>query len=71
MGARFTRRAESVQFSAFLKSRKNKAFEPIWAEIWMGKSNSLPSAGHYNANYENFQTDLYAQIRHEAFGEDI
>ena len=37
----------------------------------MGKSNSLPSAGHYNANYGNFQTDLYAQIRREAFGEDI
>ena len=27
--------------------------------------------GHYDANYGNFQTDLYAQIRHEAFGEDI
>src|ERR1700676_3468724 len=37
----------------------------------MGKSNSLPSAGHYNANYGNFQTGLYAQIRQEAFGEDI
>jgi SAM-dependent methyltransferase len=37
----------------------------------MGKSDSLPSAGHYNANYGNFQTELYAQIRHEAFGEDI
>ena len=37
----------------------------------MGKSNSLPPAGHYNANYGNFQTELYAQIRHEAFGEDI
>jgi cyclopropane fatty-acyl-phospholipid synthase-like methyltransferase len=37
----------------------------------MGKSNSLPPAGHYNANYENFQTELYAQIRREAFGEDI
>jgi len=37
----------------------------------MGKSNPLPPAGHYNANYGNFQTDLYAQIRHEAFGEDI
>ncbi len=37
----------------------------------MGKSNSLPSAGHYNANYGHFQTELYAQIRHEAFGEDI
>jgi cyclopropane fatty-acyl-phospholipid synthase-like methyltransferase len=37
----------------------------------MGKSNSLPPAGHYNANYGSFQTELYAQIRHEAFGEDI
>ena len=37
----------------------------------MGKSDSLRSAGQYNANYGNFQTDLYAQIRHEAFGEDI
>ena len=37
----------------------------------MGKSNSLPAAGHYNANYGNFQTELYTQIRHEAFGEDI
>jgi hypothetical protein len=34
----------------------------------MGKSNSLPPAGHYNANYGNFQTELYAQIRCEAFG---
>jgi cyclopropane fatty-acyl-phospholipid synthase-like methyltransferase len=37
----------------------------------MGKSNSLAPAGHYNANYGNFQTELYAQIRFEAFGEDI
>jgi cyclopropane fatty-acyl-phospholipid synthase-like methyltransferase len=37
----------------------------------MDKSNSLPPAGHYNANYGNFQTELYAQIRHEAFGGDI
>jgi len=37
----------------------------------MAKSNSLPPAGHYHANYGNFQTELYAQIRHEAFGEDI
>ena len=37
----------------------------------MGKTNSPPSAGHYNANYGNFQTQLYAQIRKEAFGEDI
>ncbi len=37
----------------------------------MGKSKSLPSAGHYDANYRHFQTELYAQVRHEAFGEDI
>jgi 2-polyprenyl-3-methyl-5-hydroxy-6-metoxy-1,4-benzoquinol methylase len=37
----------------------------------MGKSSSHPSAGHYNTNYGNFQTELYAQIRHEAYGEDI
>jgi cyclopropane fatty-acyl-phospholipid synthase-like methyltransferase len=37
----------------------------------MGKSNSPPPAGHYDANYGNFQTELYAQIRREAFGEDV
>jgi 2-polyprenyl-3-methyl-5-hydroxy-6-metoxy-1,4-benzoquinol methylase len=37
----------------------------------MGKSNSLPPSGHYDTNYGNFQTELYAQIRQEAFGEDI
>lgn len=26
---------------------------------------------YYDANYGNFQTDLYTEIRHEAFGEDI
>ena len=26
---------------------------------------------HYDANYGNFQTDLYEAIRREAFGEDI
>jgi 2-polyprenyl-3-methyl-5-hydroxy-6-metoxy-1,4-benzoquinol methylase len=37
----------------------------------MAKSNSLPPVGHYNANYGNFQSELYAQIRRDAFGEDI
>lgn len=37
----------------------------------MGKFNSPPPAGHYNANYGNFETELYSQIRREAFGEDI
>jgi SAM-dependent methyltransferase len=30
-----------------------------------------PNPGHYDANYANFQSDLYSQIRREAFGEDI
>jgi hypothetical protein len=37
----------------------------------MEKLNSLPRTGHYNTNYGHFQTELYAQIRQEAFGEDI
>ena len=48
---------------------KTRAF-PFW-EVQMGKSNSLPTLSLYSANYGNFQTDLYAQIRQEAFGEDI
>jgi cyclopropane fatty-acyl-phospholipid synthase-like methyltransferase len=37
----------------------------------MVKPSSPPPASHYNDNYGNFKTDLYAQIRQEAFGEDI
>jgi cyclopropane fatty-acyl-phospholipid synthase-like methyltransferase len=37
----------------------------------MGESNALPPTSHYNTNYGNFETELYAQIRQEAFGEDI
>ena len=37
----------------------------------MGNANSPPPPGHYHANYGNFQNELYAQIRREAFGEDI
>jgi 2-polyprenyl-3-methyl-5-hydroxy-6-metoxy-1,4-benzoquinol methylase len=43
----------------------------VCAEIQMGKSNSPPSPGHYDINYGHFQEALYAQIRVEAFGEDI
>ena len=32
---------------------------------------SKAGAGHYDANYENFESDLYSEIRREAFGEDI
>src|ERR1700736_5385876 len=37
----------------------------------MNKSTPPPLHGHYDANYGNFQTELYEQIRREAFGEDI
>lgn len=30
-----------------------------------------PTVAHYDANYGNFQTELYEQIRCEAFGDDI
>jgi ubiquinone/menaquinone biosynthesis C-methylase UbiE len=32
---------------------------------------SQAGRGHYDANYGNFQAELYEQIRREAFGEDI
>jgi len=36
------------------------------------KDNLPPSsASHYRDNYKNFKSDLYAEIRREAFGEDI
>lgn len=34
-------------------------------------SNSKPSVNYYDANYGNFHSELYAEIRREAFGEDI
>jgi len=37
----------------------------------MSETAKSPASGHYDANYGNFQTDLYAQIRRDAFGEDI
>src|SRR5215469_11578752 len=37
----------------------------------MTKSKSLFSVSHYNANYGNFQTELYEGIRRDAFGEDF
>lgn len=35
------------------------------------KSKPHPVMGHYDANYGNFQSELYEQIRRDAFGEDI
>jgi 2-polyprenyl-3-methyl-5-hydroxy-6-metoxy-1,4-benzoquinol methylase len=37
----------------------------------VGKPKLYSAMTHYDANYGNFQTELYAQIRREAFGEDI
>jgi 2-polyprenyl-3-methyl-5-hydroxy-6-metoxy-1,4-benzoquinol methylase len=37
--------------------------------LWQEKADSR--VRHYDANYGNFQTELYAEIRREAFGEDI
>lgn len=34
-------------------------------------SNLHVGSSHYDANYSNFQTSLYEQIRRDAFGEDI
>ena len=36
-----------------------------------GKTKPPASPSYYDANYGNFQTELYADIRREAFGEDI
>src|SRR5712671_497935 len=37
----------------------------------MNRVAKSPANAHYDANYGNFQTELYAQIRRDAFGEDI
>jgi SAM-dependent methyltransferase len=63
------RRTKRVQFSRAFEITKNRVSNSVRVDIQMAKS--LPPAGHYNANYGNFQSELYAQIRHEAFGEDI
>jgi 2-polyprenyl-3-methyl-5-hydroxy-6-metoxy-1,4-benzoquinol methylase len=35
------------------------------------KSSQRAGLSHYDANYSNFQTELYEQVRRDAFGEDI
>jgi ubiquinone/menaquinone biosynthesis C-methylase UbiE len=35
------------------------------------ESKNEPGRTYYDANYSNFQTELYSEIRREAFGEDI
>lgn len=54
--------------SKVANARRCSAFLGI---AWVAKSKSSTAAGHYNANYGNFQTELYSAIRQEAFGQDI
>lgn len=35
------------------------------------KANGMKTVAHYDANYNQFSTELYAAIRREAFGDDI
>jgi SAM-dependent methyltransferase len=35
------------------------------------KSKDAPTGSYYDANYGNFETQLYSEIRREAFGDDI
>ena len=37
----------------------------------MADTTTKRDSGHYDANYGNFESELYAEIRREAFGEDI
>src|ERR1700760_829611 len=37
----------------------------------MSATKTIRRGGHYDANYVNFQKQLYEEIRREAFGEDI
>ena len=37
----------------------------------MSATKTIRRGGHYDANYGNFQKQLYEEIRREAFGEDI
>jgi 2-polyprenyl-3-methyl-5-hydroxy-6-metoxy-1,4-benzoquinol methylase len=57
---------------AFSKDEESSAASSI--RIPMNEtapSKSRAASGHYDATYGNFQTELYAQIRRDAFGEDI
>jgi 2-polyprenyl-3-methyl-5-hydroxy-6-metoxy-1,4-benzoquinol methylase len=47
---------------------------PVRWTCWMDQTSESKlhvGRSHYDANYGNFHTELYEQIRREAFGEDI
>lgn len=50
-----------------IRRSKGKLDQTTMAEEPSPKS----TTGHYDANYGNFESDLYSAIRREAFGEDI
>ena len=62
---------KSVESATVSKSPTKLSCHPIRAEVQMAKTTSRSLTGRYDANYGNFQTELYAEIRREAFGEDI
>jgi cyclopropane fatty-acyl-phospholipid synthase-like methyltransferase len=71
MGTTVHRAHEKCTILSAFENTKNIACKSVGVEVLMGKSNSQPPAGHYNSNYGNFHRELYAQIRREAFGQDI
>jgi 2-polyprenyl-3-methyl-5-hydroxy-6-metoxy-1,4-benzoquinol methylase len=40
-------------------------------EVGMSKAKAPSEVAHYDLNYGNFQAEVYAEIRREAYGEDI
>jgi len=62
---------KSVESATVSKSPTKLSCHPIRAEVQMAKTTSRSLTGRYDANYGNFQTELYAEIRREAFGEDL
>ena len=53
------------------KTMNSKREVKLDGDLVSNKGESKPTVAHYDANYGNFQTDLYKQIRREAFGEDF
>jgi 2-polyprenyl-3-methyl-5-hydroxy-6-metoxy-1,4-benzoquinol methylase len=59
-----------LKFSRSAKDLTQGGAVGVWVDQ-ASKSKSNAGHGQYDANYGNFQTELYQQIRLEAFGEDI
>jgi SAM-dependent methyltransferase len=57
--------------SAGVKGRKRAFSLGDFEMAQTNKAKLVPAVAHYDANYRNFQSELYSEIRREAFGEDI